>query len=920
MKKRFYSTTQILILIIGIFAIAYALGGEVGVVSGNGDEGYDGVGSDMPNIAPGVYKIIYKKGFGLYIQGGMITQKTKITNEYLKNYLESKNIINSNNIEKSDWYPRGSELQLDINQEQGKMLTKYFEKHSLEVLNTEASVLAERASNLAEESKVLDRIQNTYINDDTKLENRILGVESQEILKSPSTTELPVYGGVTGGFGANNVFGELEKNQFEYQGDTYSNSGEILFKRNSNGWKQISELPEVEIPQADFTDENINSELGVSASSRITERNRYLEANKRLKDGKSYGDYNGKEWVKNEDGQWIEYKVSISSKLLDTGWILVKNAGYAAGIYGLTRWVTGLAGGNEELVDSLSLSLAGGFFAGKTALDLFGSEGGIWAEWLGPWAGVGIGLGVSIGIFLLTYKKTDQEVVIFECMPWDANTGGENCELCNKQGMLPCSEYQCRSLGQSCELINKGTTEERCAWVNRNDIEAPIIKPDSNVLDAGHKYVPDNSISPPDRGVEIVSQEKCLEAFDPFSFGIGLNEPAKCKFDDVRRDSFDEMRFFFSNGISRYNHSRIISQPSFESLEAENITLENGGNFEIFVRCQDSNKNTNTANFVFKYCVDDGPDATPPRIIGTNLFPDEDGVFPVAYNQSSIGLELYTNEPAECRWTRGTDKGFGTMEGTMECDKNVFEMNAQMLYKCSTELSGFEKIKENKFFFRCKDKPLASEGRNVNREGFPLTILSTRPLLIDEVGPSGVVKGASETVEVVLTAETSAGYDRGFATCYYSESCWKEGGSKDFYEKFYYEGEEEVAYSHEQKDLRVTEGFYECSIKCVDLAGNSDTKETNYTIETDTESPRIVRAYHDESYLRLTTNENAECVYGIKECSYEFVDANKVRTINGIEHFLDWDSEKTYYVKCKDDFGNEPFPDECSIVVSPSED
>ena len=36
-----------------------------------------------------------------------------------------------------------------------------------------------------------------------------------------------------------------------------------------------------------------------------------------------------------------------------------------------------------------------------------------------------------------------------------------------------------------------------------------------------------------------------------------------------------------------------------------------------------------------------------------------------------------------------------------------------------------------------------------------------------------------------------------------------------------------------------------------------------------------------------------------------------------VDHFIEWNPEKTYYVKCEDEFANRPNPDQCSIIVKP---
>ena len=204
----------------------------------------------------------------------------------------------------------------------------------------------------------------------------------------------------------------------------------------------------------------------------------------------------------------IPEKTSLLKGIGAVAGVIFKSAGAALGVYTMVQTMGAvLFPDDKEEVDAASLALSAGTFTYSTLKGLFG-KGGLWQ--IGEkgistgWA-TGIGLAVAVGVFLYTYKKTNEEVVIFECMPWEAPTGGSKCEECNKQGELPCSEYQCRSLGQSCQIVNIGTEEEQCVWVNRNDIKPPIIQAwDDALINSEYKYVEDQAISPPDRGVKIL--------------------------------------------------------------------------------------------------------------------------------------------------------------------------------------------------------------------------------------------------------------------------------------------------------------------------------------------------------------------------------------------------------------------------------
>jgi len=529
---------------------------------------------------------------------------------------------------------------------------------------------------------------------------------------------------------------------------------------------------------------------------------------------------------------------------------------------------------------------------------------------------IGVGLVVAAWTFYNNYEKEKTEVYSFTCEPWQAPAGGNRCEECNQQGLLPCTEYQCKSLGQSCELLNKGTGEEKCVWTNRNDVNPPEIRASTNVLQEDYKYNPEPLQFPnkEDRGVKIeytLSDDKCIPAFTPLSFGIDLNEPAKCKMDIFRKSSFDEMSFFMSDSLSKYNHSYVLSLPNSDTLE-EGIIVENDGEFDVYVRCMDANGNFNIGNFVFNFCVDKGPDTTPPiimgSIVGNSAFQE---VVPIRYNQSSIEMEIYTTEPAQCKWGH-IDQSYESLEGTMDCPQIGSVINLQMAYACSSTLTGLKDRFENEFYFRCLD----SSG-NENRESYELTLLGTQPLVIENAGPNNtVISDSTETSRVVLDVLTTAGYDDGDSTCYYSDT-----GEEDDYIMFFYEAETS-SYVHSQ-ELWLTGNpggldhtYY---IKCIDLGGNADYATIDFTVKTDLVSPLVIRAYHEESYLKIITDEESDCVYDTVDCSYAFEDGISMTSIGDKSHFTSWDTNKNFYVKCGDQYDNLPAPDRCSITVRPSE-
>lgn len=525
--------------------------------------------------------------------------------------------------------------------------------------------------------------------------------------------------------------------------------------------------------------------------------------------------------------------------------------------------------------------------------------------------GWGVGAAVALWYIYENYEDLDTKSVTIQCTVWEAPTGGRNCEKCNNK-FFGCSEYQCKSLGKGCNLLNPGSEEELCTWINRHDIDAPEITPWDDVLDTEiYEYTPTDVISPPDRGVKIIMKPEvstrdteCIDAYTPLKFGVTVDEPATCKIDLTRKDNFEEMAFYFgSNSLARYNHSHTMSVPS---INATGTVAETGLEMEAYVRCEDANGNSNLANFVFKFCVDEGEDYTAPLITGTS----RTNPSPVPYNITNVSIYLYTNEEASCKWDF-FDKSYIQMAYQMSAP--TIRIGGGVIgYQTWANLSGIRDNAENDFYFRCNDT-----SGNVNRESHHLTLIGTQPLFIDWVRPNGTISDSVDPVQSKLEAKTSSGYQDGRAFCSYKSSVSTGSYVPFLYDPF------DMTHQHSH-DLTFTgnqQGIgYNYSIRCHDAAGNVDIKEAIFSVKTDKVEPVVVRAYKEDRYLKLITNEAGNCTYNTDEnIGCKFDEGIVMTTLSEDEHFVEWDTQETFYIKCQDSFGNPPGPQECSIIARPSE-
>jgi len=532
-----------------------------------------------------------------------------------------------------------------------------------------------------------------------------------------------------------------------------------------------------------------------------------------------------------------------------------------------------------------------------------------------PIVGIVVVAVIAILKFLLGLGKTREVKVEFKCKPWQPPVGGVSCDECGGNG-LPCTKYSCSALGQGCELINEGTSKESCTWINPNDVSAPTITPLLGVITENYSY---NDVL--DNGFKIKNNDNngCIESYTKVMFGINVSEYAYCKVDSKHTNSFNEMSEDFGDNYYMKSHEIGIFMPSLESLGIPGYDPTRKTDYNLFVRCQDKNGNSNIKEYNINFCVKPGIDITPP-VVASRLPKYEY----IKYGIEKFNASVYTNEPSECRYDI-SDIPYDLMTNEMQCNNNLLQQEPNG-WRCNAEFNAPEND-SSVYYINCKDQPwlvespdgispakiIVSDGENETKEievssdrkrnsmanGYKYVARKSKTELnIDYAKPDGeTIESSVEPVSVYVEVKTSGGAD-GIAECMY------KSGEKyiDFRDTF--------STIHKQTFNQMKSGDASLDIKCIDMAENSAEKTIGFSVAIDTDAPIVTRAYKNGGNMVIVTDEDAKCSYQksvamkTNYCDFAYAGGEMMQD-SGEIHSTPFDSNFIYYIKCKDNYGNE---------------
>jgi hypothetical protein len=498
---------------------------------------------------------------------------------------------------------------------------------------------------------------------------------------------------------------------------------------------------------------------------------------------------------------------------------------------------------------------------------------------------------IIISLFLLA-ADCDPVEVIFECKPWQPPVGADDCEECNMDPLKPCSEYRCGSLGAACGIINKGSDHELCVDSSANDSTPPEINVQTGAASPGTLY---DEVS--EDGFKITSTDGgCIEAYTPLSINIETNEPAICKFDTSTK-AFDDMLFDLGGNYYAYNHSVAFPLPDPSHGQSQGSDWE--GDLTLYAKCQDTKGHESPGFYNIDTCVIEGPDRTAPVI--RSISPSNDAI--VGFEKTSEEVTVITNELSTCKWDT-IDTAYVLMTNSMTCDDTLRSPSHPQGYTCKGNVSLDNA--ENEYFIKCMDQPWLEEDaqndRNSNQESTLYVLRKPeKKIEIDWVEPSQDFESFTELTTIDLQIKTSGGGE--WHKCSYSFS-----GYDSMIEMFETGGET----THGQP-LNRPAGRQKIYVECRDETGEIARSETDFKIIYDTSAPMIARLWREGGSLHFITSEDAECRYSTTLCKFGWSTGEPAGS--GEEHSISVIPGKTYYIKCKDDFGNPKSSSGCSREV-----
>ncbi len=479
------------------------------------------------------------------------------------------------------------------------------------------------------------------------------------------------------------------------------------------------------------------------------------------------------------------------------------------------------------------------------------------------------------------------------------DSGFANCEVCHLDD-FPCTSNRCSTLSSSGYCVFDSYTRtcfpsesalKGCSGTSSASFNIEQIN--SRTVSSTSPFVKD------DLGYEQMS----------FEVEVKTNIASKCKFTTNKTEGWDNMREMDSD-LSFKFHNISLSTAQLDRM-----------NFTYFAVCQDSCRPQQFSDIIeISIQKLEKPDEIGPIVVKKFPEPDtpieggEDG-------KKEIIVRIETDEDAECKWKRyplaeGIDSFVGEIEEIERIASNLVGAGAsEQTLESELSLTGLRwdganlthVITDEDFVSEHKVEFTGDDALN-NSEIYAYVFLCR-----DRQGNLGEIPGivrfkVSDEFDVDITEpkdttieskpDLRVSTDR-LSVCRYSVGNKLAYSQMDSFATTSRMGHRTVI-----QDL-LSFGEHTVFVSCLDEEGfNIASDEKTFAVIRDTAAPRIVRAYKDGGTLLIATDELTSCQYSFKRFGYGDGSEMTGNTPVDVEHRAEWRAETTYYIACRDRFGN----------------
>ncbi|RMD67013.1 Ig-like domain repeat protein, partial [Candidatus Pacearchaeota archaeon] len=573
-------------------------------------------------------------------------------------------------------------------------------------------------------------------------------------------------------------------------------------------------------------------------------------------------------------------------------------------------------------------------FAGASAFVGTLAAGGSLAAAFGAGAGAGCAVPpaciviIAIIVFIIIMKMMgvgdiEKKDVLFACLPWTPPVRGD-CESCGKDKLsdgseeFPCNKYACEALGQNCKFVegSENETGGLCISVDVSDTNAPVITElIEDDLPNGFSY--ESFRGKGDTEFNIVRDDgTCMSQFDTLTFGFKLDEKAKQCYIGLDPSATKEQMAPIGGGTDKF---RVAFTPTAYADFVSNLPLGETSEVQLYIVCEDYSPNANdneNNKYIVNFCINRRDISVPILRRPDLLEQEEQRLHPFDTSEYLVTFEL-TKMPAECRWDE-RDTAFDLMQNELDisqCRETSGGADCTWTFPASSSGSATTicvKCKTDESGVGANVQCLSPDGQPLNLE--KSTQLPTIDSFSIDMGGTSFEDGATITV--------------GTGPTEYTVSVTTSGNNPMTCEiQLDNTGSDVMASSdginHEYTYTDLAEGQHTITVTCTDTAGDSVSEQVSFNVEVDTQLVNIARVYIESGTLYVVTDDPASCSYATapapdsaNACAFAVDEGTPMSTdLDGTTHSLSISEDETYYIKCKDNFGNER-TGTCDIIVS----